>query len=92
LPAPVWKAPEVKTIPVATNYSPIALSSPTNAAPATGTDAADHRGKTLAYLGLSLFAAAGALIIFLWLRAVRRPHGSLISDALQNDPRLPPRR
>jgi hypothetical protein len=92
LPAPVLKTAEVKTIPAATNYSPIASSPPTNAAPATVADASDHGGKTLAYVGVGLFAAAGALIIFLWLRAVRRPHGSLISDALQNDPRLPPRK
>ena len=88
-PLPQIKMNEVEKAPPTTNQSSITQ---TNApVVATVIPDSDSGSSTLVYVGISLFAAAAALIIFLMLRAARRPHGSLITCSMQSDLRLPPR-
>ena len=87
---PVAKTTDVKSPPAVTNSAP---SAPANELPASAAlDANDHSPRTLVYVGVGLLAAAAGLMIFLWARAARQPHGSLITSSMQNDSRLPPRK
>ena len=92
--APPAQIAEVKTVPPAVVPVPVAPTNvtSTNAAPATMAEDADHGGQVLKYVGVGLFTAAAGLVVFLWVCAVRRPRGSLITSSMQNDPRLPPRK
>lgn len=93
-PAPPAKITEVKAVSPVIVAAPVAPPNvaPTNATPAAVPADTDHGGQVLKYVGVSLFAAAAGPIIFLWVRAVRRPRGSLITSSMQNDPRPPPRK
>ena len=93
--APDLKTAEVKNIPPSIN--PVASVAPakavpTNVAPATVTNEPDHASQALIYVGAGVSGAVVALVLFFWVRAMRRPRGSLISSTMQNDPRLPPRK
>ena len=88
--APTAKPAEVPTNQLSANP---AAGSPTNSPPVVATsELDDHSPRTLIYVGLGLFAAAIGLMLFLWARSARQPHGSLITSSMQNDPRLPPRK
>ena len=85
-PEPVAIAPAVITPtnpPMATNATAVAAN-----APDTPPDAGFQK---LILIAGGLLVAALMLVIWLATR-FRRPHGSLISSSMQDDPRLPPRK
>jgi hypothetical protein len=93
--APDLKTAEVKNIPPA--ITPVASvapakPAPTNVVPATVTNEPDHGSRALMYVGTGVLGAVLALVMFFWVRAMRRPRGSLITSSMENDPRLPPRK
>jgi len=90
-PAPVAMPPIAAAPAVAAAANPPAATNSTAVA-ATPVDTATDTGfQRLIFISGGLLVVALSLVIWLATRS-RRPHGSLISRSMQDDPRQPPRK
>ncbi len=99
-PAPVV-APVSPPVPAATAApapavapKPAATSAPAALAPVTPavTKVEDKATPVLIFIGAGFLVVAIALVVFLFTRARRKPHGSLITSSMQDDLRPPDRK